>query len=376
MNREDRRENALVRIKTDLPISEWDCEMGKCIPIAAESSKGWKTFSANFPKGGQKLYVVDAAFPQRTLQPQNDEGVASMILGPFDYTLSEPNICVLDFAEFRFDGGAWQSDSEVLKIDQQIRDGHGIMRRGGEMLQPWFVAQHPVNDLCDIELRFGFEIGTMPEWIDLVIEEPENFTVDINGQSLDLSNSGFWIDIAFHRIRIPAQQLRRGKNEIILQTCYTENSNLEAIYLLGEFGVELDGIRRTLVPMVGKVGVGDLCCQGFPFYSAAITYKVPIPEDASRLSLPGIGAACAKVNGQVLGWDPFEADVSACGEMVDVEIILTRRNTFGSLHDAVPDRQWIGPVNFVTEGAEFSEECILIESGLLAPPEVSVGKAL
>ena len=199
---------------------------------------------------------------------------------------------------------------------------------------------------------------------------PENFSVETNGHSLDLKGSKPWIDIAFQRVRIPDGFVRSGKNEIILKTRYKENSNLEAIYLLGDFGVQLAGAVRKIVPMIGKLAIGDICPQGLPFYSGRITYKVPLPEGARRLRLPEFGGACAKVNGQVLGWDPFEAEVS--GPVTEVEITLTRRNTFGPLHDTVKNRPWNGPDHWLTDGAEFSPEPVLIPSGMLSPPVVQV----
>jgi hypothetical protein len=69
------------------------------------------------------------------------------------------------------------------------------------------------------------------------------------------------------------------------------------------------------------------------------------------------------VNGQILGWDPFEVDVA--GDVAEIEVILTRRNTFGPLHDRLAPRDWTGPQHFVTEGAEFSPEPIIYPSGLL-----------
>jgi len=207
-----------------------------------------------------------------------------------------------------------------------------------------------------------------PEWVDLVIEEPENVTVEMNGQPLDLSDTKRWIDIAFHRIRIPAGVLQVGGNTIILKTRYTENSNVEAIYLLGEFGVQLSGIQRRLVPLPDRVEIGDLCEQGFPFYSGGITYQLPLPEGASRIRLPEIGAACAKINGQTLGWDPFEAEVSET--TAQVEVIMSRRNTFGPLHDAERYRYWNGPDHWTTEGDECEPHPVLHTSGLLAAPMI------
>ncbi len=376
VNRDEPVEWATVRIKTELPIMEWNCETGERVPVETESSKGWKSFTTDFPKGGQKLWVACAGdrnvpAPLGLREQERGHSCPRTLSGPFDFSLSEPNICVLDFAEYRLDEGEWNPDKEVLKVDQIVRDRHEVPRRGGQMLQPWFVAQHPVQELCDVELKFSFDIEALPEWLDLVFEEPENFSVEINGQAVDVSAAEAWIDIALHRIRIPSELPVMGKNEIILKTRYTENSNIEAIYLLGEFGVQLSNIQRTLVPMVGKLEVGDIGAQGFPFYSAAITYHIPVPENAREIRLPEIGGACAKVGEQVLGWAPFEAELSGEDAVVDVEVVLTRRNTFGPLHDKVQDRYWVGPQHFITEGDEWSDECIFVPAGLLKPVEVS-----
>ena len=364
--RDERRENVEVRIKTDLPISEWNCETAEVCAVDAETSNGWKIFKTDFAKGGQKLWV--AGNVEQTLlsapplkEGQTGESAPRPINGPFEYKLSEPNICVLDSAEYRIDGSDWQFETDVLKIDHKVRDAHDIMRRGGHMLQPWFTATHPIKELCDVELRYTFDIETMPETLDLVIEEPENFAVEINGQSLDLSKTERWIDIAFHRVHIPTAFPNLGKNEIVLKTRYKENSNLEAIYLLGNFGVRLKGNQRVLVPMVGKLELGDIVPQGFPFYSGVVSYIVPLADGVGRLQLD-IAGACAKVNGKVLGWDPFVAEVS--GDSAEVEVVLTRKNTFGPLHDTV-EREHNGPDHWLTQGDEFSVEPILIPVGLL-----------
>jgi hypothetical protein len=371
VNRTERRENATVKIKTDRPVFEWNCETGEISAVDAEISDGWKIFTTDFPKGGQKLWVaghVDAvSSPRLVEQEQRGEDTASAIQGPFDYTLTEPNICVLDAAEYRMDGGGWQPENDVLKIDQAIRDAKGVQRRGGNMLQPWFAAKRPAKALGEIELKFGFEIESMPEWMDLVLEEPENFAVEVNGNRLDLSGAFRWLDSAFSRVQIPLSFLQRGGNSVLLKTRYTEKSNLEAIYLLGNFGVQLNGTRRTLVRLPERLETGDLCAQGLPFYSGAVRYRVPLPPGARKIRLPEIGGACAKVNGRILGWDPFEAEVSGADGFADVEVVLTRRNTFGPLHDAVRDRYWVGPQHFITEGEEWTGDCVFEPSGLLKP---------
>ena len=57
------------------------------------------------------------------------------------------------------------------------------------------------------------------------------------------------------------------------------------------------------------------------------------------------------------------------GAVAEVEIILSRRNPFGPLHDAEKERYWNWPGHWITEGDEFEPNPVLIPSGLLAAPE-------
>ncbi len=55
---------------------------------------------------------------------------------------------------------------------------------------------------------------------------------------------------------------------------------------------------------------------------------------------------------------------------INLELILTRRNTFGPLHQIPIHTPSYGPLNFITEGDQFSEEYKLIPSGLLTSPQI------
>lgn len=369
VDRDNRREKVTVQIQTDLPIVEWDCVSGERLGVVADLRDGWQVFETDFPAGGQKLWVAsskDSSCTARSLALNAQEDFYPLSEGPFIYHLTEPNICVLDFAEFKINDSKWHKEQEVLKIDQHLRDLHGLMRRGGQMIQPWCNTKDPEGKSCDLELRYTFEVTNLPEWVDLVFEAPEKFTVKLNGLVLDLSEDRRWIDIAFHRFRLPAKPLRHGKNEIVLKTRFNKESNIEAIYLLGDFGVRLDGICRHIESLKKTVEIGDLCHQGFPFYSGSIIYQIPLPKGQGLINLPKFGGACVKIEGQAFGWDPFEAQVS--GEQTEVEVILTRRNTFGPLHDAVKERYWSHPMVWLTEGDSFNPSPVLLPSGLLQSP--------
>ena len=56
--------------------------------------------------------------------------------------------------------------------------------------------------------------------------------------------------------------------------------------------------------------------------------------------------------------------------LLEIEVVLTRRNTFGPLHE-VPKRAWAyGPGNFLTGGEHWNDAYQLFETGLLAEPVI------
>lgn len=96
------------------------------------------------------------------------------------------------------------------------------------------------------------------------------------------------------------------------------------------------------------------------------------------MEIPAFGGACLNLilsEGKskkkiTLGWAPYRLLLE--GERhAELEVVLTRRNTFGPLHDNVPDRTHNGPDHWLTEGEFFIREPQFVPSGLLLSPEVS-----
>ena len=68
-----------------------------------------------------------------------------------------------------------------------------------------------------------------------------------------------------------------------------------------------------------------------------------------------------------LGWDPLEADITdavRAGADVKLTLVGTRRNTFGPLHMVPVISDATGPMHFVTEGDQWSDDYAFIESGI------------
>lgn len=304
----------------------------------------------------------------------------------FSYALEEPNVCVLDIADLSVEGEEWQQDLEILKADQAVRRHFGLPLRGGEMLQPWFArkcgqAEAAVPACGGVTLRFRFYADELPKGVRLAVETPERFVIRLNGGVLSgVEADAFWVDACFRIIPVPDALLRAGENELILQAAFTPDLNLEAAYLLGNFGVRLSGLEKHLTGLPPMLRVGDTVPQGLPFYGAGIGYRITLPQPAlgNRLVLRfperPLDAACVEItdgrNTRMVAFAPYEVDVTAmAGRQVQLRYILTRRNTFGPLH-VYPERQgYYDPGLFVTEGVNFlADRYGLLAQGMTSAP--------
>lgn len=339
----------------------------------------------NLEAAGMLLLMVSADDEQLPVAPSFTEKDAVTLHGEYAYTLSEPNVCVLDFARWKWDDhGDWHEEKEALKVDQQIRDEVGIEHRGGEMLQPWFAKLHYKQKYGDITLEYRFNIEKLPQTpVFLAGERPEFNEYSINGRKLEaLGIDEFWIDDCFKKMAVPADALHLGENVVTVKTNFMRTTNVEAVYLVGDFGVSLNGHRSTLTALPEKIGNQDLCRYNLPFYTGAVTWHIPAEEiaalpkasDGERilLSPQSFTGGLMKVRAdggeeQILAWDPYEADVTDAvreGRAIDVTVVGTRRNTFGPLHLVPVLHGAYGPGHFVTGGGSWNDDYQLLDSAM------------
>ncbi len=290
----------------------------------------------------------------------------------FKYRLSEPNVGVLDRVDVYLDKELILSGEEVLKADRKLRDRIGYPWRGGEMMQPWYVAKYHSEQLKirhKVQAVYYFYVDKIPDHLEIAAEVRDDYTsVKINGQLIPKSE-GFWLDKAFKRFSAGSNLLHEGENSITLAHEYGKDSGLESIYLLGDFGVTLkpernpDDVHLTNLPQM--LMAGDIVKQGLPFYSGTITYElVRKIEGEIEVRFEDMPAALAVLHGdtdQITAFVPYEARISG---LSSIEVIFNRRNTFGPLHLPVSYRGTYGPETFLTEDAQWTEEMQLYSQGL------------
>lgn len=386
VNRDAGHPATRIRLPGSGDVQEWRATDGERHALPAAVVGGHPEVSLSFGPGEGHLLSVGPPEKGATSIPHRPGRPVATLPGPFPYTLSEPNVCVLDIAAARWEGEPWQPPAEILQVDRALRRRLGLPQRGGDMVQPWFRGDSKGQPLGSLELRFDFTVRDVLDPVDLAVERPGDFTIAVNGHVIDPRTERWWVDPCFRLLRIPPGVVVPGDNWVTLRTSFHESVDLEALYLLGRFGVALDGPRATLTAPPRVLEVGDLGPQGLPFYSGLVTYNLgrldAVADGVTGLLLPVIAGACARVRwdgseGQLLPWAPFQADVAAAvrqGAPVALDVFLTRRNTFGPLHLVPPIAGTYGPGHWVTTGDRFRLEHQLLPSGLLDAPVLLVGE--
>ena len=373
-----------VALPEGLQPQVWDMVTGARYDAASLCTyeNGCARLPVDLEAGGTCAFVFAPAAETLPACPAARTATGSTALPDvgYAYELDEENVCALDFARWRWNGGEWNPAAEVLKVDDAVRDLLGIERRGGEMLQPWFSKLHHTEVYGELELEYSFRIETLPAApVTLAAERPDVMHYSVNGVPVTPdADGGFWVDVCFKRMTIPAGVLKEGVNTVTVTTSFTRNSNIEALYLLGGFGVRTEGHAAALTTLPETVRFGSLKEQGLPFYTGALTYVLPgdlwgkADPDARVYLRPGkFHGALLRVEtpaGTVrLGWDPVEADITdavRAGADVKLTLVGTRRNTFGPLHMVPAISDATGPMHFTTYGDAWSDDYVFIDSGI------------
>ena len=208
--------------------------------------------------------------------------------------------------------------------------------------------------------------------------------------------TGWWVDPCFKKIKLDTAVLHTGKNEISIECPFTEDINFETMYIIGNFGVEVDltalaevpdarrrihtnadGILATnprITTLPDSLTIGDITGQRLPFYSGTVSYRLDNAEGIKAVKSDDFVGACLKLRrgneSSMIAFEPYMAAVPEGEDPLSLDVVLTRRNTFGPLHQ-LPARLWAyGPEMFVSEGDEFTNGYVLFRSGLLDSPEI------
>ena len=361
-------------------LEEWDPVTGEIHPLPSRQHEGITEVTLDFPPIGSHLLVLHGNRAPVTVASPAEEVVAEIPLGDvWHLTLEGPNALTLDTAQVRLEG------EEDWSRPMHILDAHALVARAGSG--------------TPFALRFTFDAAVCPAGsVYLVLESPERFSITVNGQSIPNTDSAWWTDIAFRKVEIGAA-IRGGRNEVVLRGTFARDTELESIYLIGDFGVQGRRLREErrfngqvfdryapdfcLVERPERVRASDgprglaldLTAQGLPFFAGRVTLHqtIALPSVGGRavLEIHNLRAAVAHVavNGRRVGtvaWPPYRVDLGASlrpGEnRIEIELVGTLRNLLGPHHLSGGDPARTGPTQF-RDKSRWTDDYILVPFG-------------
>jgi hypothetical protein len=301
----------------------------------------------------------------------------SLIKMPEPYLVSfeEPNVFLLDSAEYRLDNEEWSDLEDILKLDNINRKRLGYPPKEEAGAQPWtMTSEDSKPNQLSLRFRFDSEIAAK---VELALESIEDTTAILNGHKIEpLTVTGWYIDPSIQRVKLP--NLKEGENELILELPYGPTSNIEACYLLGDFGVSVLGKYKKIISAPRKVYFGDIAKQGYPFYGGNFTYhcKINTPKSdilmkAQYFNNPLLSVIADNKEVGTIAFAPYTINLGHLTEG-DHDLKITtygnRFNTFGQLHNCDSKYTWFGSCSWRTTGDRWSDEYQLKENGILCTP--------
>ncbi|HIT07652.1 MAG TPA: hypothetical protein IAB55_01020 [Candidatus Merdivicinus faecavium] len=380
-----RAEKVRVTLRGMYKITCYDTMTGEIYPMAAECGEGRTVLRRTFYNHDSLLLKLEPlaedvlavhSEPLHTACHRTGENcwkVPDLV----PVTLEEPNVLLLDKAEYALDGGEYFPAEEILRADNVLRGLAGFPLRGSAVAQPWTIPEEPFVHTA--RLRFAIHSETAVSDVSLALEDAERARIRWNGREIPAEITGFFTDKAIKTVALGT--LMPGENTLELELPFGRRTDLEWCYLLGDFGVRVSGERATVTAPVRALGFGDITAQGLPFYGGNVIYHLPVPVEGKLLiHLPHYRGALVGVSaeGRRLGsiaFAPYNlmCDAPADG-VLDLTLFGNRQNSFGAVHRRCEGNNWLGPDAWRTKGDEWSESYQLLPAGILSAPVIWVQK--
>ena len=250
------------------------------------------------------------------------------------------------------------------------------------------------NELLDMRycgkayLKYEINIDTLPTKCVVLAENTNTLSLKVNGKDAPTVKSGFDVCSLAYDV---AKVLKTGKNEIVmeidyhqgenvyyalfgenvtesLKNCLAYDTDIEPIYLKGDFGVygnlwenPADGTVHGNSFTLGKQKkeINSLIYGGYPFFKGNITLTqtVELSDTGYALSIPDrFHVVDVRVNGKGAGRMMFDhaLDISKLLKKgkneIEVTVTVGLRNLLGPFH-TLKEERFVGPETFERFGS-------------------------
>ena len=297
--------------------------------------------------------------------------------GEWKVEAATPNVLTLDRCDYYFDDKLEEENGYVLNIQNRA-----------------LKLERPVQ----IKQIYHVNVETVPEEVCLVCETPEIFAIKVNGKTVEPKVLGWFVDSSFKKLDISGM-LVKGENTISFEVNFTQSQTvyenlrksiafeseknklsfdveIEPCYLIGNFGVRLDGeitpLERnafrfkggfSVCAMPETVTLTEIEKQGFPFFAGCLTvsktYELADGDYQLDLNRKGVNVVAAELNGHDAGTVMYKSTridgshlLHAGENKVQLKLYNNLRNMMGPHHLEEGESYWVTPASF------FKEDCV------------------
>lgn len=307
------------------------------------------------------------------LAPPVEKEPCAILSLPEKVYFTEPNVLLLDTAEYSLNDEDFSIPMPILDIDNILRLRLGYPRRQDAYTQPWRVTdQEHISDRVTLRCHIWSEQEFFG--VQLAAEKPEDMEITWNGTPVLEETQGWYVDPCIKKVDLPPVQ--KGENLLMVTLPFGRKTDLEWMYLLGDFHTELAGTTAFL-KTPRRIAFGDLTRQGMPFYTGNTIYRVYFEawdDDTYVLEVPQYAAAVLEVrtDGKETGtlcFSPYRISLGFLekgGHHIEITAYGNRFNGFGTLHNADSRYLWYGPDSYRTAGSQWTDSYLVKPLGILS----------
>ena len=356
-------------------LEEYDTQTGGIRKIPAAYQNGKTIFRRRWHMQDSLLLRLSPGRLEGEKKPESIPYGSQRFFEAVPVTLDEPNVLLLDMAEYCLDGGAFHPMEEILRLDNICRDEYGLPQRKRAIPQP-YQLRHPDTRKRTVTLRFRFESDLPLSNCQLALENPQNTRVILNGVEADTSPVGYYVDESIQKISLPP--IAAGENVLEATFWIDQLTGVEYCYLLGDFSVQVSGVKKRLGAPVKELSFGNWVHHGLPFYGGNVTYHLTVETGPCILRIPHYRGALTRVwvDGKDMGpviYSPYALrleELKTGIHQIDIKLYGTRQNTFAPLHHlgSIPFSQ--GPDSWRSTHDLWNYEYCLAEKGIISSPRI------
>ncbi len=364
-----------------------DLAAGEMTPMPAQTGGGRIVLTHRFAPVGSLAVLVDPKAEPAGEKPPRRELGREVLQGDWRFTRTHPNTLVLDVCRWSLNDGPLAEPTPVWKVRHAAFDAAGLEKYRG--VQPWVLSERGITPSKPVKVRMCFEFQSDLDKPDafVVVEKAENFTIELNRRTVSTDTRQWHWDKKFRRLPL-GELIRKGTNEILLTGDYRLGTEIEDIFIVGDFATRrISDTRYAITAEPAVLKSGDWGPQGYHFYAGNMVYRRQFQHTSRthrralvRLVEPAGTLFEVRVNGKQtppLVWPPWEADVSESLKdgTNEIEIIVygSLRNAFGPLHNTQyaehGNNWWIGPDSF-TDEQHWTDNYTLAPYGLIGGVEL------